>query len=122
MRTGPPPTRQQTPVAQPEPLRGEVWDVGFPAFGVHPAVVLSVNLLNVRLGHVAVIPITGTRGPEGTHVPLNADAGLTRYPESYADVTGLQPASRGRFRRRRGLLALSEIAHLEDRLRVYLSL
>lgn len=106
----------------PEPLRGEVWEVRFPAFGLHPAVVLSVNPLNARLGHAAVIPITGTRGPEGTHVPLTADAGLTRYPESYADVTGLQPAARSRFRRRRGLLASAEIVHLEDRLRIYLGL
>jgi mRNA interferase MazF len=109
-------------VAQPEPLRGEVWDVRFPAFGMHPAVVLSVNRLNTRLGHAAVIPVTGTRGPEGTHVPLTIDAGLTKYPQSYADVTSLQPAARSRFRNRRGLLTASEIAHLEDRLRVYLGL
>jgi mRNA interferase MazF len=109
-------------VTQLEPLRGEVWDVRFPAFGVHPAVVLSVSRLNVRLGHAAVIPITGTRGPEGTHVPLTADAGLTRYAESYADITSLQPAARGRFRHRRGLLASAEIAHVEDRLRIYLGL
>ncbi|MGH3632298.1 MAG: type II toxin-antitoxin system PemK/MazF family toxin, partial [Sciscionella sp.] len=84
-------------MTQPEPMRGEVWDVRFPAFGVHPAVVLSVNPLNVRLGHAAVIPVTGTRGPEWTHVPLAADAGLTRYSESFADVTSLQPAARSRF-------------------------
>ena len=94
----------------------------FPAFGVHPAAVISVSPLNKRLGHTAVIPITGTRGPEGTHVALTTDAGLTRYPESYADVTSLQPAARSRFRRRRGLLATAELTHLEDRLRVYLGL
>lgn len=106
----------------PEPLRGEVWDVRFPAFGEHPAAIISVNPLNTRLGHAAVIPITGTPGPEGTHVPLTAEAGLTRYPESYADVTSLQPVARSRFRRRRGLLATAELARLEDRLRVYLGL
>jgi mRNA interferase MazF len=89
---------------------------------LHPAVVLSVNPLNMRLGHVAVVPITGTRGPEGTHVSLTADAGLTRYPESYADVTGLQPAARSRFRQRRGLLSTGELAHLEEMIRVYLGL
>ncbi|HEY8719877.1 type II toxin-antitoxin system PemK/MazF family toxin [Pengzhenrongella sp.] len=106
----------------PEPLRGEIWDVRFPAFGEHPAVVLSVNPLNARLGHVAVIPITGTRGPASTHVTLTADAGLGGHDESFADITGLQPAARGRFRRRRGLLVSSELAQLEDRLRVYLGL
>jgi mRNA interferase MazF len=109
-------------MATPEPLRGEVWDVRFPSFGAHPAVVLSVNPLNVRLGHVAVIPITGTPGPAATHVMLTADAGLTGHDESYADITGLQPAARGRFRRRRGLLVSGELAHLEDGLRIYLGL
>jgi mRNA interferase MazF len=99
-----------------------VWDVRFPAFGEHPAVVLSVNPLNSRLGHVAVIPVTGTPGPALTHVPLNADAGLTRYGESYADIAGLQPVARGRCRRRRGLLTRAEIARLEDLLRTYLGL
>lgn len=103
-------------------MRGEVWDVRFPAFDEHPAVVLSVNALNVRLGHVAVVPVTGSAGPERTHVRLTSDAGLTRYDESYADVTGLQPVARGRLRRRRGLLATGELAHLEERLRVYLGL
>lgn len=84
-------------MARPEPLRGEVWDVSFPAFGVHPAVVLSINSLNARLGHAAFIPITGTQGPEGTHLALNADAGLTRYGESYADVTALQPLPEAAF-------------------------
>lgn len=106
----------------PEPLRGEVWDVTFPAFGSHPAVVLSVNPLNVRLGHVAVVPITGTAGPELTHVALTADAGLTRCDRSYADVTGLQPAARARFRRRRGLLNRRELERMEDRIRTYLGL
>lgn len=106
----------------PEPFRGEVWDVRFPAFGEHPAVVLSVNPLNIRLGHVAVVPITGTPGPELTHVPLTADAGLTRYDESYADITGLQPVERGRLLRRRGLLTRAELERLEDLIRIYLGL
>lgn len=106
----------------PEPFRGEVWDVRFPAFGTHPAIVISVNALNRRLGHVAVVPVTGTAGPELTHIPLTADAGLTRYDESYADVTGLQPVARGRLLQRRGLLALSELAHIEEQVRTYLGL
>ena len=47
----------------PEPFRGEVWDVDFEDVGRHPAVVLSANLMSTRLGHVAVVPITGTAGP-----------------------------------------------------------
>lgn len=109
-------------MALPEPLRGEVWDVAFPGFGVHPAVVVSVNALNSRLGHVVVLPATGTAGPSLTHIPLGTDAGPTRYPESYVDITGVQAVARGRCRRRRGLLAPSELARIEGQLRVYLGL
>ena len=109
-------------MASPEPFRGEVWDVRFHTFGEHPAVVLSINALNCRLGHVAVIPVTGTAGPALTHLPLTADAGLTRYDESYADITGLQPVARGRLLRRRGLLTQRELGHIEDGIRTYLGL
>jgi len=109
-------------MAHPEPLRGEVWDVRLPGIGLHPAVVLSVNALNSRLGHVAVIPITGTRGPEATHIPLAAEGGLTRYDESYADITGLRPVARGSCRKRRGLVHRSELARIELQLRTYLGL
>lgn len=78
-----------------DPLRGEVWDVRFPGVGERPAVILSINQLNARLGHVAVVPITGTRGPALTHIPLGVDAGLTRYDESYADLTTVQPVAKG---------------------------
>lgn len=57
-----------------------------------------------------------------THVPLTADAGLTRYDESYADITGPQPVARGRLLRRRGLLTQGELARLEGQIRTYLGL
>jgi mRNA interferase MazF len=107
---------------RPEPFRGEVWDVDFDGFGRHPAVVMSVNALNMRLGHVAVIPVTGTSGPEQTHVPLTGEAGLTRYDESYADITGLQPVARERLVMRRALLIRDELDHLARQLAVYLGL
>lgn len=106
----------------PEPFRGEVWNVDFEEFGMHPAVVLSVNPLNARLGHVAVIPVTGTRGPEQTHVPLTADAGLTRYDESYADITALQPVARTQLLERRGLLTRAELDRLSHQIFIYLGL
>lgn len=106
----------------PEPFRGEVWNVNFDEFGMHPAVVLSVNPLNARLGHVAVIPVTATRGPEQTHVPLTADAGLTRYDESYADITALQPVARTQLLERRGLLTRTELDRLGHQSSIYLGL
>ena len=104
----------------PEPFRGEVWDVDFDEFGLHPAVVLSINPLNAQLGHVAVIPVTGTAGPDQTHVALTADAGLTRYDESYADITALQPVDRARLLTRRGLVNRTELETLTRQLTVYL--
>ncbi|MDQ3359677.1 MAG: type II toxin-antitoxin system PemK/MazF family toxin [Actinomycetota bacterium] len=110
------------PMSLPEPFRGEVWDVDFDTFGMHPAVVLSINPLNARLGHVAVIPVTGTSGPEQTHVPLTADAGLTRYDESYADATALQPVARSRLLTRRGLLTRGELDRLARQVTIYLGM
>lgn len=106
----------------PEPFRGEVWDIDFDEFGMHPAVVLSVNPLNARLGHVAVIPVTGSRGPEQTHVPLTAEAGPTRYEESYADITALQPVARSQLLARRGRLTRAELDRLGQQVSVYLGL
>jgi len=107
---------------RPEPLRGQIWDVDFEGFGEHPAVVLSANRLNQVLGHVAVVPITGTSGPQATHVVLTRDAGLTRYDQSFADVTEVQPVDRYALLRQRGQLAPAELGSIQSRLRVYLGL
>ncbi len=117
-----PPGRTTGPMSLSEPFRGEVWNVDFDDFGQHPAVVLSINPLNARLGHVAVVPVTGTAGPEQTHIPLNADAGLTKCEQSYADVTALQPVARSRLLTRRGLLTREELDRLGRQLTVYLAL
>ena len=106
----------------PESFRGEVWDVDFDDFGLHPAVVMSINALNTRLGHVGVVPVTGTAGPEQTRIPLTADAGLTKYEQSYADVTALQPVARSRLLTRRGLLSIGDLERLGRQLSVYLAL
>jgi mRNA interferase MazF len=106
----------------PEPFRGDVWDVDFLEFDRHPAVVVSVNALNRRLGHVAVVPITGTAGPTTTHIPLDVDAGLTRHEQSFADITALQPVDRALLLRQRGRLAPSELDRLAEQLRTYLGL
>ncbi len=106
----------------PEPFRGDVWDVDFLEFDRHPAVVMSVNALNRRLGHVAVIPVTGTAGPTSTHVALDVDAGRTRYDRSYADITALQPVDRTLLLRQRDRLAPTELDRLAEQLRTYLGL
>lgn len=107
---------------RPEPFRGEVWDVEFADFGTHPAVIVSVNAMNIRLGHVAVVPVTGTSGPPATHIQLDADAGLTRYDVSFVDITGLQPVDRRALLRLRGRLSSAELGRIAEQLSVYLGL
>lgn len=110
-------------MGDPEPLRGDVWDVRFRApIGEHPAVVLSVNMLNTRLSTAVVALITGTEGPVGTHVRIDADAGLTRYAESWVNITDLHAEARSRFRRHRGRLALAELHRISGLVRIYLGL
>lgn len=104
------------------PLRGEVWDAEIPEAGEHPAVVLSVNSVNQRLGHLAVVVVTGTNGPPTTHVALSAEAGLTGYPESYANITDLRVVRKEDFLHRRGLCSDEELTRIESLVRVYLGL
>lgn len=85
-------------------------------------VVLTVNSLVSRLSSVTVAVVTGTEGPPTTHVPLGADAGLTRYEVSYVNATDIQTISQARLRRRRGLLHPAELALLEDAIRISLGL
>jgi len=105
-----------------DPLRGEVWDVRFPFVGEHPAVILTINSMISRLNSVTVAVVTGTAGPTPTHVPLDAEAGLTGYDVSYANATDLHSVHRGRLRRRRGRLHLAEMQRLESAIRTYLGL
>lgn len=108
-------------VPPPEPNRGEVWDVDFP-FGRHPGLVISNNPMDRQLGHIGALPVTGTPGPEATHVALDADAGLGKYPVSYVDVTVLTAVDKYDFVTRRGLLHVQEMERVERMLRVYLGL
>ena len=105
-----------------EQLRGEVWDARLPLVGQHPAVILTVSSMIGRLGAVTVAVVTGTPGPEPTHIPLGAEAGLTRYDVSYANATDLHSVDKGRLRKRRGRLHPAEMQRLEEAVRTYLGL
>jgi mRNA interferase MazF len=105
-----------------EPLRGEVWDVRLPTLGEHPAVILTINAMITRLSSVTVAIVTGMPGPAPTHVPLDPEAGLTRYDVSYANATDLHSVDRARLRRRRGRLHPAELQRLESAIRTYLGL
>ena len=105
------------------PLRGEVWDVHFPTpVGLHPAVVLTSNVLRSRLSAVTVVLVTGTPGPDPTHIPLDGDAGLTRHSISFANATDIHTVPVPRLRKRRGALSIAEMARLEAAVRLVLEL
>jgi hypothetical protein len=47
-------------------------------------------------------------------------AGLSKYPESYADITGVRAAAKAHFRRQRGRVSLAESGQVEQQLSSYL--
>jgi mRNA interferase MazF len=107
---------------KPVPLRGEIWDVAIPVIGPHPAVVLTINVFRERFPETTVALITGTAGPRLTHIPVGPASGLTRYAESYVNVTNLFSLPTEKLRRRRGLLHRSELLAVEDGVRFALGL
>lgn len=105
------------------PFRGQVWGCAFPQpIGRHPAVVLTVNRIAAPLAAVTVAVITGTPGPDSTHVAVGRDAGLTKYDESYVNCTDLHTVDKARLVRRLGLLSPAEIKQVEALIRVILGL
>ncbi len=103
-------------------LRGEVWDAHVRGAGAHPFVILTVNPVIAGLGAVTAALVTGPAGPRYTRVPLEGEADLTEYEESYADATDLHTIPQARFHRRRGRLAVAEMASLERAIKAYLGL
>ncbi|MEU4161275.1 type II toxin-antitoxin system PemK/MazF family toxin [Actinoplanes sp. NPDC026670] len=107
-----------------EPLRGEVWNVALPnPIGKHPAVILSINRLNDQLNAITILVITGTPGPPYTHIPIGPSAGVKKYRVSFVNVTDMHTVARGRAYEHLGRLhPPTELAHVEDQVRVYLGL
>ncbi len=104
-------------------FRGDVWDVPFPnPIGARPCVVLTTNPLISRLGAVTVAEVTGTQGPAGTHVEVDPAAGLTGRDRSWVNATGLHTVSKGKLRRHRGRLSVSELDLVGAAVRRYLDL
>jgi mRNA interferase MazF len=106
-----------------DPIRGEVWEAHLPRhIGSHRVVVLTIDTLIPRLSAVTVAVIMGTEGPPSTHIPVAGDAGLAGYDISYINATDLHTVSKPQLHKRRGLLSVSEMARLEEAVRLYLGL
>jgi mRNA interferase MazF len=98
-------------------MRGEVWACAVPMAGPHPVVILTVNRIAVPLSAVTVAVITGSAGPDVTHVRIGPDAGVTKYPVSYVNCTDLHTVDKPRLRRRLGRLGLAELRSIESAVR-----
>jgi mRNA interferase MazF len=85
-------------------------------------VVLTVNRIAEPLAAVTVAVVTGTAGPDTTHVPVGSESGLTKYAESFVNCTDLHTVAKPRLRRKIGLLAPTELKRVEDAIRLTLGL
>lgn len=103
-------------------MRGEIWEAHIPRAGTHPVVILTINALRPRLSSVTVAVVTGTQGPRSTHVSVGADAGLSKYVESYVNVTDIHSIPTASCRSRRGLLARAELTAVEESIKTSLGL
>ncbi len=104
------------------PLRSEVWGCALPRLGPHPVVVLAVNRVAEPLSGITVALVTGSGGPESTHVRIGPEAGVTKYPESHVNCTDLHTVDKANLRKRLGRLAPAEMRHVESNLRNILGL
>jgi mRNA interferase MazF len=103
-------------------MRGEVWACAVPLAGPHPVVILTVNRIAAPLSAVTVALVTGSAGPEVTHVRIGPEAGVTKHPESYVNCADLHTVDKPRLRRRLGRLALVEMRSVELAIRRTLGL
>lgn len=104
------------------PMRGEVWTCAVPKTGPHPVVILTANQIAAPLSAVTVALITGSAGPDVTHVRIGSDAGVMKSPESYVNCTDLHTVDKPRLRRRLGRLGLAEMRGVEFAIRRALGL
>lgn len=104
------------------PMRGEVWACAVPMAGPHPVVILTVNRIATPLSAVTVALVTGSAGPDVTHVRIGPDAGVTKYQESYVNCTDLHTVDKPRLRRRLGRIGFAEMRGIESAIRRTLGL
>src|SRR5262249_24837151 len=103
-------------------MRGEVWACAIPLVGPHPVVILTVNRIAAPLSAITVVLITGTAGPDATHVCIGPDSGVMKYPESYVNCSAPHSVDKPRLRRRLGRLAPVEMRNVESAIRQILGL
>lgn len=105
------------------PMRGQVWACALSQpIGPHPVVIMTINRVAQPLASVTVVLITGTAGPERSHVAIGPDCGLKKYNEPYVNCTDIHTVRKSQLRRGLGLLAPTEMTAVEQRVRTVLGL
>lgn len=110
------------------PCRGDVWmvDLGDPQGheqgGRRPAVVVSVNALNLGHAELAiVVPLTSRPKRSRFRVEVSPpEGGLTKA--SLAKCEDIRSVSHARFDQRLGVVSQSTLARIEYQLRAFLGL
>lgn len=112
----------------PTPSRGDVWLMDFnptrghEQSGIHPALVVSVNLFNQGpAGLIVVLPITSKQKQVVLHVEvLPPEAGLPQ--PSYIKCEDMRSLSKDRLIQRYGVVSTQTLTAVEDKLRILLKL
>jgi mRNA interferase MazF len=112
----------------PSPRRGEIWDAdlnpvrGHEQAGRRPVLIVSIDRFNQGpAGLVFAIPLTRTRRPIPSHIPVDPpEGGLTA--RSYILSEALRSISTDRLLSLRGRVSPQTLALVADALRILLEL
>ena len=115
-------------MSNPEPSRGEVWDVNFDSTTGHrqartrPALILPEHLFTDRPPQIVMrTPITRTQGKIRWHVSVAPpEGGLSA--KSFIQCENVRTVSKQSLKRRRGRVSPPVMQQVEDRLRILLGL
>lgn len=100
--------------------RGDIYDVDWPDAGRHPVVIVTRQVAIPVLTNVTVASVTTTVRGVRTELPLGEAHGLDR--ESVANCDNLLTVPKSSLANHRGSLSLTDVAKLNDSLRVALEL
>jgi mRNA interferase MazF len=100
--------------------RGDIFDADLPRLGLRPVLVVTRQVAIPVLSSVTVAPVTSTIRGIGSEVPLDSGQGL-EHP-SAANCDNLVTIAKSALARRRGSLAVEDVAKLDDALRFALQL
>ncbi len=79
--------------------RGDIWYIDFPGVGRHPGLVLTNDVLLLRLGSYTVALVTHAEGPASTHVAVGAPEGCD---ESFVNLTDIHTVHARNFKNKCG--------------------